>query len=286
MLSKTFGKLEFESNFLKLRALGSLEQLVLNKREQPPCAYSYSNDHPQLLSSCQRYSAVILKWSYPETTVIRRTNPPQSAHCEARLICMWIKDVQRQRCVFFRAMLPCRLKAFDGGRDNRASPWMETSEHHAHFQSECMKWEVKGASYYGRWRNWTFLVFFSRSSTGQHDYSAGTEREMHGGIDTKWNPTDGILLLLNQSSLQKAVLFSLPCSPFLRLFLSVCHFLFSSLPFPVVSVLYIPTYLTWLSLLFSAHFTLLFWRLTQQRFMTESGAAPSEPSPAPIKLND
>lgn len=172
MLLKTFGKLEFERNFVRLRALRSLEHQVLNKRKRPPHSYSYTNDHPQLLSSWQRYSAAILKGSYPETTVIRRTNPLQCANYEAKLICIWIKDVQRQRCVFLCTMLPCTLKAIDGGETTEQVP------------------EWKHRNFWNFWKGkWTepptmgveatehFSCFFSRSSTGQHDYSAGTERE-------------------------------------------------------------------------------------------------------------
>lgn len=52
--------------------------------------------------------------------------------------------------------------------------------------------------------------------------------------------------------------FSVLCAPFFQLFLSMCHFFFSSPPFPVVSMLSILTYLTLLSLHFSGHFPLLF----------------------------
>lgn len=169
-------------------------------------------------------------------------------------------DVQRRRCVLVaRAMLPCRLKAPDRGETTeRVHEWKRRNIVHISSLNVCKgKWTEPRTV--GENISFSFFFFFSFLEVLQDNMitAQGLKEKKHGGIGTKWNPTDAIVLLLNQGSLQKAVLSSLLCSPFLRLFLSVCHFLFSSPPFPVVSMLSIPTYLTWLSLHFAARFSLL-----------------------------
>lgn len=158
-----------------------------------------------------------------------------------------------------RAMLPCRLKAPDRGETTeRVHEWKRRNIVHISSLNVCKgKWTEPRTV--GENISFSFFFFFSFLEVLQDNMitAQGLKEKKHGGIGTKWNPTDAIVLLLNQGSLQKAVLSSLLCSPFLRLFLSVCHFLFSSPPFPVVSMLSIPTYLTWLSLHFAARFSLL-----------------------------
>ncbi|KAL7370380.1 hypothetical protein ABVT39_026980 [Epinephelus coioides] len=71
-------------------------------------------------------------------------------------------------------MLPCRLKASDRGETTeRVHEWKRRNAVHI----SRLKWEVNRATYHGSHRQRTFLMFFSRSSTRQHDYSTGTERE-------------------------------------------------------------------------------------------------------------
>lgn len=144
---------------------------------------------------------------------------------------------------------------------------METSERCAHLHAACLKLDMSRAADYGRRRRKTFLFLFlffspflfSRSSTRQHDYSAGTERENARKHRYKMKPDGRYSAASFQGSLQKVVLLFLCSAPlFLRLFLSVCHLPFSSPPLPVVSTLSVLTYLTWHSLHFSASFSLLF----------------------------
>lgn len=128
----------------------------------------------------KRYS--FTKGNYPETTLTRRTNAPQSAYSEAKPICIQIKDVQRLRCVPLSTQSVCSRK------DNRASPRMETSEHSAHFQSECLKWEVNRDTYDESQRQRTFLViffFFLEVLQDNMITAQGLKEKIYRGIDTK-----------------------------------------------------------------------------------------------------
>lgn len=142
---------------------------------------------------------------------------------KARPICIWIKGAQRRRCVLLRATLPCRHGASDRKerRQQSEAPRMETSERRARFHAACLKLEVSRATNYRRRGRNTFIFLFffspplfSRSSTRQHDYSAGTERENAWKHRYEMKPDRRYSAASYQGSLQKVVLLSSALPPF------------------------------------------------------------------------
>lgn len=207
-------------------------------REQPPCPCSYSNHRRQLFWSCQRYSGIILKGSYPETSLTRRRNPPQSAYSEARPICVWIKDVRRRRCVLSRAMLPCRLSRLIGER--------------RHEWKRCCTFPASNV-WNGKWaepptmgakkrEQLCFFFFLSRSPTRQHDYSTAAERENSRRHRCKMKPDRRhSAAFLTRAHYRRPCSFLCAAPPLLRLSLRVISslHLHLSLQFPRSSSLLI-----------------------------------------------
>lgn len=233
-----------------------------DSNERAPC--SYSNDHLQLFSSCQKYRAAILKGSCTEASLTGRASPPQEwtdGYSEAKPICIWIKGVQRQLCIVVHYVIDSKWLTASMNRNAGTLctfpvRMSQISSERSHLLQEGRKKTKR------TFLMFCFLFFFLLEVLQDNMITAQClKEEKCTGIATKWNQTDAIEPLLNRGSLQKAVLFSPLRSTFLQLFLSVCHFLFSSPPFPVVSTLAIPTCLTLLSLRFSAHSGLLFLKV-------------------------
>lgn len=241
--------LEWEGGFE--RALVSL----FRDKDKFHVPISYSDERLQLFLPCQRCNAIILKGTLSRDHSVKNEKNPnlEMPTVKPVLFVTWSKLFE----ALLRTVLSCRLGVSVRG---------ETTE-------QIHEWKHwKRISSFNVW-NWKWAVlppkkvpppppppplFFSKlykTTWLQLWYSK--RKGMEALTQNKTRQTV-MCRCFSRAHYRRSSFSMLGAAFFFQLFLSVCHFLFSSPPFPVVSLLLVPTYLNWLFLHFSAHFLLLF----------------------------